>query len=128
MSRDTNDTPHLGELELAIMEYIWRLDTEVDVPQVHNFLLQSRDLAYTTVMTVMTRLYEKGMLHRCDDKRPYRYRPALSREDYSAGLMLDVLDEFGDRPAVLARFVERIRPQDAEILRRLAMKDRRRRR
>lgn len=118
------DTPHLGELELAIMEYVWRYDDEVDVPKVHRHFLKTRDLAYTTVMTVMTRLHEKGMLERCEDKRPYRYRAALSREDYSAGLMLDVLEEFGDRPAVLARFVERIRPQDAEFLRKLASRAR----
>lgn len=122
------DTPRLGDLELAVMEYIWRHDKEVDVPQVHRHLLRSRDLAYTTVMTVMTRLHEKGLLERCGEKRPYpyRYRPALSREDYSAGLMLDVLEEFGDRPAVLARFVERIRPQDVEFLRKIAKKPRKR--
>lgn len=120
------DTPHLGELELAIMEYVWRGDDEVDVPQVHRQLRKTRDLAYTTVMTVMTRLYEKGVLERCEDRRPYRYRPALSREDYSAGLMLDVLEEFGDRPAVLARFVERIRPQDVEFLRKIATRAHRR--
>lgn len=122
------DTPHLGELELAVMEYIWSYNDELDVPQVHRHFLQTRDVAYTTVMTVMTRLRDKGVLERCADKRPYRYRAALSREDYSAGLMLDVLEEFGDRPAVLARFVERIRPQDAEILRKLASNARRRRR
>lgn len=122
------DTPHLGDLELAVMEYIWSQDDEVDVPQVHRHFRRSRKLAYTTVMTVMSRLHEKGVLERCEDKRPYRYQPALSREDYSAGLMLDVLEEFGDRPAVLTRFVERIPPQDVEFLRKIAMKPRKRRR
>ncbi len=120
------NTPHLGELELAIMEHIWGHGGEVDVPHVHSSLRRERDLAYTTVMTVMTRLYEKGLLERSAEKRPYRYRPAVTREDYSAGLMLDVLEEFGDRPAVLARFVERIDPRDAEILRKIAGRSRRR--
>lgn len=122
------DVPHLGELEFAIMEYLWKRAGEVTVPEVHRHLKRRRGLAYTTVMTVMSRLYEKGLLERCEDGRPYRYRVALTREDYSAGLMLEVLDEFGDRSAVLARFVERIRPQDAEVLRRLAAEARRRRR
>lgn len=122
------NTPHLGELELAIMEHIWAHGGEVDVPHIHSCLRRDRDLAYTTVMTVMTRLHEKGLLERSEEKRPYRYRPALSREDYSAGLMLDVLEEFGDRPAVLARFVERIDPRDADILRKIATRARRRRR
>ncbi len=120
------NTPHLGELELAIMEHIWGHGGEVDVPHVHECLRRDRDLAYTTVMTVMTRLYEKGLLERSEEKRPYQYRPAVSREDYSAGLMLDVLEEFGDSAAVLARFVERIHPRDAEILRKIATRTRRR--
>jgi predicted transcriptional regulator len=122
--------PRLGELELAVMEYVWKHGSDVTVPEVHEHLMRTRDLAYTTVMTVMTRLYEKGLLERIDERRPqpHRYRPALTREDYSAGLMLDVLDEFGDRPAVLARFVERISARDAEVLRQLAAKARRRRR
>lgn len=122
------DVAHLGELEFAIMDHVWSRPGEVTVPEVHRHLERRRGLAYTTVMTVMSRLYEKGLLDRYEDERPYRYRAALSREDYSAGLMLEVLDEVGDRSAVLARFVERIRPQDAETLRKLAAKARGRRR
>ncbi|MGH2760679.1 MAG: BlaI/MecI/CopY family transcriptional regulator [Actinomycetota bacterium] len=121
-----NSNPHLGELELAIMAHVWKRGGEVTVPDVHRHLQRNRHLAYTTVMTVMSRLHSKGVLERCEDSRPYRYRAAVSREDYSAGLMLGVLEEFGDRPAVLARFVERIGPRDAEILRKLAAKARRR--
>ncbi|MGH9267197.1 MAG: BlaI/MecI/CopY family transcriptional regulator, partial [Acidimicrobiales bacterium] len=77
-------------------------------------------------MTVMNRLFEKGLLSRSEQRRPYTYWRAVSREDYSAGLMLDVLAELRDRRAVLARFVERIGPRDAEVLRQLVEGKRRR--
>jgi predicted transcriptional regulator len=107
----------LGELELAIMEYVWRRTEPVTVGEAHRHLLKSRPLAYTTTMTVMGRLVEKEFLERDESHRPYRYWAALLREDFSAELMLDVLREFGDRRAALTRFVERIGRRDAELLR-----------
>lgn len=118
----------LGELEFAIMDYIWKKGKPVAVPDVQQHLLKTRDLAYTTTMTVVGRLHEKGLLHRSAERRPYTYWPAVSREDYSAGLMLGILTELGDRKAVLARFVERIGAADAKLLEQLASKIRSKRR
>lgn len=112
----------LGELEFAIMDYIWKVGGEITVPDVHAQLTRKRKLAYTTTMTVMTRLYEKGFLDRAEDRRPYRYRAALAREDYSADLMLRALREVRDRRAALARFVERISTKDAQLLLELTRK------
>lgn len=114
----------LGELELAIMDHVWSQDASVTVPEVHAHLAASRGIAYTTVMTVMGRLHEKGLLARSEDRRPYTYWPAISREEYTAQLMLGVLDELGDRKAALARFVERIGPGDARYLAELLRKAR----
>lgn len=116
----------LGELELTIMDHVWSRAAPVTVPEVHEHLVGSRGLAYTTVMTVMGRLHEKGLLGRSEDRRPYTYWPAISREEYTAQLMLGVLDELGDRKAALARFVERIGPRDARYLSELLRKARRR--
>ncbi len=118
----------LGELELAIMDYVWKQNRSITVPEVHKHLLKKRHLAYTSTMTVMSRLHEKGLLGRSEDRRPYTYWPALSREDYSAELMVSVLSELGNRKAALARFVERIGRRDAETLRDLVLEARRRRR
>lgn len=118
----------LGELELAIMDYIWKRGKPVAVPDLQQYLSKTRNLAYTTTMTVMSRLHEKGLLHRSEEHRPYTYWPAVSREDYSAGLMLGILSELGDRKAVLARFVERIGAADAKLLGELTSKIRSRRR
>lgn len=114
----------LGELEFAIMDFIWKKGKPVAVPDVQRHLSKSRDLAYTTTMTVVGRLHEKGLLHRSAQRRPYSYWPAISREDYSAGLMLGILSELGDRKAVLARFVERIGRHDAKLLEELTSKNR----
>lgn len=117
----------LGELEFAIMDYVWKQDRPITVPEVHDQLLKKRTLAYTSTMTVMSRLAEKGLLKRNQDRRPYTYWPAVSREDFSAELMLGVLSELGNRKAALARFVERIGRKDAETLRGLILEARRRR-
>jgi len=109
----------LGELEHAIMEHVWNLGHPTTVPEVHEALTLTRGLAYTTVMTVMNRLFEKGLLERSEERRPYTYRARVSREDFSAGRMLEALGELKDKKAVLARFVDRIDPEDAELLRQL---------
>lgn len=118
----------LGELELAVMEYVWSRGGDVTVPDVHGHIARSRDLAYTTVMTIMGRLHEKGLLHRSEERRPYVYRQAVTRDDYFAELMAGVLRDLKDRRGVLARFVERIGPRDAELLRELAARPRPRKR
>ncbi|MGH2706732.1 MAG: BlaI/MecI/CopY family transcriptional regulator [Actinomycetota bacterium] len=118
----------LGELEHAIMTYIWGRGQTVTVPEVHAHLTQTRKLAYTTTMTVMSRLAEKELLGRREERRPYTYWAAAKPEDYSAGLMLGVLEEVGDRAATLARFVERIGEGEAQLLAELVGEARRRRR
>ena len=106
----------LGELELAIMDFIWKRNKPITVPDVHDHLLKERKLAYTSTMTVMSRLFEKGLLDRTEEKRPYTYWAAVGRDDYSADMMVQVLAQLGDRKAALARFVERIGSRDARVL------------
>lgn len=106
------------------MDHIWDREEPTTVPEVHERLSAQRDIAYTTVMTVMGRLHEKGLLHRTEEHRPYSYWPTASREDHFAALVLDALEELDDPRAALARFVERIGEEDAELLRALARKAR----
>jgi predicted transcriptional regulator len=111
----------LGELELAVMEFYWRSARKLTVPDVQDHL-KARELAYTTTMTIVHRLWKKGFLERTSEVRPHAYRAAIGREDYSADLMLGVLKEMGNKRAALARFVERIGPKEAQILRDLTRK------
>ncbi|HHY94888.1 MAG TPA: BlaI/MecI/CopY family transcriptional regulator [Firmicutes bacterium] len=110
------------------MEVAWQLGGAT-VRDVHRYLNQKRPLAYTTVMTTMTRLAQKGLLEREQESNYYVYRPALTREEFAervARTVLDgLLDEFA-RP-VLSHLVERIGAEDEARLRELEELIRRRR-
>jgi predicted transcriptional regulator len=69
----------LGPLETDIMQVIWH-DKCSTVEKVHRALAQNRDIAYTTVMTTMSRLADKGVLNRQRDGLAYVYDPTLSEE------------------------------------------------
>ncbi len=71
----------LGDLESDIMELIWS-KSPISVRKVHECLARDRSIAYTTVMTVMTRLAEKGLLKREQHGRAYYYIPTQSREEF----------------------------------------------
>lgn len=98
------------------MEFIWSQDRQLTVPEVHTQLSGKRRLAYTTTMTVMSRLFDKGLLYRREDHRPYTYTVAIGRDEYYAHLMVQLLSEVADRQAALAKFVERMDPADAQTL------------
>jgi predicted transcriptional regulator len=98
------------------MEVLWQTDSALTVRQVSNGLDQ-RELAHTTVMTVLDRLAKKGFARRERDGRAWRYRPAATREAYVAELMLTALDQTGDRVAALARFAQSVSGAEAEVLR-----------
>ena len=67
--------PTLTTQELAIMKVVWRLGTAT-VRDVYEALLETRRIAYTTVMTMMNILEAKGYLKKEKHDRAYRYRPA----------------------------------------------------
>jgi BlaI family transcriptional regulator, penicillinase repressor len=106
----------LGDLERVVMDLLWERHEPVSV-RVVTRALADRDLAYTTVMTVLDRLAKKGFVRRERVGRAWQYAPAASREAYVARLMLDALDLTGDRRAALARFARSVSGQEAEILR-----------
>ena len=111
----------LGALERAVMDQLWDLDEPQTVRQVHDGLHTERELAYTTVMTVLQRLARKGLVTQLRDDRAHRYAALCSRDDLVAGLMVDALDQAagsGGRRAALMNFVERVGPDEADVLRR----------
>ncbi len=102
------------------MDVLWDLDPGtsdgVTVREVAD-ALDGRELAYTTVMTVLDRLAGKGMVQRRREGRAWRYRAAASREAHIAQLMLDALDLGGSRDAALVRFARSVTGTEAEVLR-----------
>lgn len=99
------------------MSRLWTAPAPLTVREVHETL--GRDLAYTTVMTVLGRLAKKGLVRQERDGKAYRYTAASSREQMAASLMLDALGDVGDddRTAALVAFVDRVGPEEAAALR-----------
>lgn len=88
--------------------------------------LDGSELAVTTVLTVLGRLANKGLVRRAEQGRAHRYFPSRSREEFLSELMADALGQADDRGAVLARFVGSMDSGDAAQLRRLMGSPRRR--
>lgn len=74
----------LGELESEIMEIIWRQKDAVAVKDITEILSKKRQIAYTTVMTIMTRLANKGVLIRHLSGPSYLYKPKVTKEQFIA--------------------------------------------
>ena len=108
--------PTLGELERAVMEALWSADAPMTARDVQD-ALAGRELATTTVLTVLGRLERKGLVTRERSGRAHRYRSVASREDHVAELMNVALDTAADRSAALARFVGSIPPEERARLR-----------
>lgn len=78
-----------------------------------------KELASTTILTVLSRLEHKGFVRRDRDSRPHLYRAVTSRAEHTADLMHEVLGSVSDREAALARFIGSVSADEAETLRRL---------
>jgi predicted transcriptional regulator len=121
--------PALHELESEIMEEMWgRPEATVRDVQVALNARGEKTRAYTTLLTVMTRLDGKGLLNRRREGRFDVYAPAISREDYLAARaeasVEALVEDFGDLAlAHFARHINGLDPQRLETLRRLAAGD-----
>jgi predicted transcriptional regulator len=105
-----------GELEATVMDQLWDAVAPLSVRDVLEALQRERTIAYTTVMTVMERLFRKQLLTRAEDGRAYLYSPAQSRADYAAGVMAETLAGSTDKRATLVHFADRVSPQEAKQL------------
>ena len=107
MLRPINN-PSLGSLESEIMETLWKLDT-ASVRDVVNLLQKKRKVAYTTIMTIMSRLHAKGLLNRRqDDSGAYIYTPAEDKACFlartSQKAIKNLLNSFGE--LAVAQFLD----------------------
>jgi predicted transcriptional regulator len=93
-------TPHptLTPQELAIMKVVWRLD-KATVRDVYEALREKRAVAYTTVMTMMKILEEKGYLKKTLVDRANVYRPARPRQQVVGAMVRDFVDRVFDGAA-----------------------------
>jgi predicted transcriptional regulator len=129
MARRRKPPPALHELETEVMDVVWARGEETTVRQVMDELnaRSSPDRAYTTFMTVMARLDDKGLLKRRREGKTDIYRPVMSREDYLAvraeAEVGALVDQFGDVALThFARQMASLDPERRRALQRLARK------
>lgn len=117
-----------GPLEQRVLEVLWEGE-ELTVRQVLDALNSSH--AYTTILTVLDRLHEKGRVQRRKKKRAWVYRPARPREAELGATISQLLGTPGvDSEPLLMAFLDSAESVDPEILQRLEqmIKDRRKKR
>lgn len=106
-------------LERAVLEVLWDAEKPLIPAEVRDRLPAERRGAYTTVMTVLVRLWKKGILKRRRVGRAFEYQPRLGRESYTALRMERMLETAGNRSSTLSRFVEALSESEREHLRRM---------
>ncbi len=109
-----------GALEMEVLGVLWHADGPMTPGEVRDELPD--DLAYTTVMTVLSRLFDKQVVSRSERGRGYQYEPAVAESEFTARRMDEVLARASDRAGALSGFVGNLSKRDVEILRR-AMSD-----
>lgn len=101
-----------------MLERLWEAGRPLGVREVMARLTDRRR-AYTTVVTILTRLVEKGFARKIPAGRTFLYEAAGSREELAADAISKLLEASEDPRAVLTRFVERL-SDDPDLLRQLA--------
>ena len=108
--RSSNLGKVLGELETEIMEVIWEAENPLSVGDIVKVLIKKRNIAYTTVMTIMGRLVEKGILTRKPHGKAYLYSPIYTKDAFltrvSQQIIKNFVSSFGK--TAIAHFAEEI--------------------
>lgn len=104
-----------GSLESAVLECLW----EADGPQTPSQVLTSLGdgLAYTTVMTILVRLWQKGLAERERVGRAFAYRAKVTEAELVAGRMRTALSQASDRSTTLSSFVGGLSRREVAVLR-----------
>jgi predicted transcriptional regulator len=108
-------------LEDEVLAVLWMGGRPMTPGQVQ---LELHDrLAYTTVMSTLTRMHRKGLVHRAAVGKGYVYTPTVDEASHTAQAMSDLLSRRRDRAGVLTRFVSSLSAEDEELLQRLLRGD-----
>jgi predicted transcriptional regulator len=107
----------LGELELQLLRAVWRSENGVTPAEALDAVDGS--VAYTTVLTVLTRLWQKDLLVRSREGKAHRYSAVLTEADWVASRMRAALDVASDHELAMSRFVGSLNARDTAALRSL---------
>ena len=115
-----NKLPHIGELELSVLEYLWDVG-EADVLGTHAAIGKQRGIRPNTVGSALERLHRKSLVLRQKVSHAYRYRAKLTRGDFAARRMLDAAGDLNTlcETGLLSAFVDLVADYDEASLDRL---------
>lgn len=118
----------LFDLEAAIMDVVWgRRLQSFSVSEVLELMERKRTIAYTTVMTTLSRLFDKRLLTRVRDGKRYLYSPRISRQEFLEATAREVLEGSLDEPTALALLAEKVSDATSSELDQLELRIRLRR-
>ena len=106
-----------GALEAEVLGVLWAAKNPLTAGEVHDEF--GGELAYTTIMTILSRLWKKGLAERTAHGRAYAYTAVMSESELTTKKMTQALEASADRAKVLARFVDSLSRRDVRQLRRL---------
>jgi predicted transcriptional regulator len=108
----------LGPLENDVMNIIWGQENEVTVREVFDLLVLQKEMAYTTVMTIMVRLAEKNILEKRKEGKTMYFKPKVSKEAFTGEVVGSVVDSLLEDFAevAMARFVSSVKKGDKETI------------
>ncbi len=119
-------SPTLTEQELEIMKVVWELGSGT-VRDVYEALLERRKIAYTTVMTMLNILEDKGYLKKTHGEKAYVYRPAKPKQQVIRGMVREFLDRVfnGAAEPLVAHLIEdrKLTPAELDELSRMVRRD-----
>ncbi|PQJ35823.1 BlaI family transcriptional regulator [Salinibacter sp. 10B] len=106
---------HLGETEMEVLHHVWDLG-EATVADVRERILEDRDVAYTTIMTVLKKLADKGYLTYHKEGRSYVYAPAQQPNEVQHSLLRRLMEKVfhGSPSALVQTLVQQEDLSDAE--------------
>jgi len=110
----------LTQRELEVMHVFWEHDQQTAADVRDKLAAEGRDLAYTTVATLVRILLEKGFIEQTNDERPFSYRPVKSFQEVSGNLVRDLVDRVfgGSRERLLVHLVDekRLTKKERDLL------------
>lgn len=108
----------LGGLEAEVMNELWSTEEPLSVHDLVERLSDRKQFAYTTILTVVTHLHEKGWVLREKRSRAYFYSPSRTREEATSQALRALLDSSADPGAVLLHFAKTVTDPEFDALRR----------
>lgn len=126
--RSSNFGKVLGELETEVIQIVWKSIEPVSVGDIVKILSKKRNIAYTTAMTIMGRLFRKGLLTRKPYRKAYLYSPAYTKDVFltrvSQQIIKNLVSSFGKTAiAHFADEIENMRPsKKRELMKLLKLK------